>query len=241
MTEPTDYNDIAYSKELAERNMYKGESSVYRDPGQVAEGNIGIDEFTDKILELTSLAWGEDWGTFTLEEPVGNDQENLNAPIITYDIHERVRSESHKSLDPILFDTVKDPDDPGASIKLYRMWFDVEMEFKIYHETNREARMLMEEFETFLFTYKGFFKNMGISDIIFLAETKPMVTTLWQQNLPTRTLRYLVRIERITTIRSSALQKATSVRIDTEQLKKATAQREDSLISNYRGQQRIRD
>lgn len=217
------------------------EHQVIHDPGQMAEGNIGIDEFTDKILELTSLAWGEDWGTFTLEEPVGNEQENLKAPVITYDTHERVRSESHKSLDPILFDSVRDPDDPGASIKLYRMWFDVEMEFKIYHETNREARILMEEFETFLFTYKGFFKNMGISDIIFLAETKPMVTTLWQQNLPTRTLRYLVRIERITTIRSSALQKATSVRIDTEQLKKATAPREDSLISNYRGQQRIRD
>lgn len=217
------------------------EHQVIYDPSQMAEGNIGIDEFTDKVLELTSLAWGEEWGTFTLEEPVGNDQENLKAPIITYDTHERVRSESHKSLDPILFDNVRDPHDPGASIKRYRMWFDVEMEFKIYHETNRDARILMEEFETLLFTYKGYFKNMGISDIIFLAETKPMVTTLWQQELPTRTLRYLVRIERITTIRSSALQKATSVRIDTESLKKATAQKEDSLISNYRGQQRIRD
>ena len=214
---------------------------VHYERGQMASGNMSLDEFTDKVMELLTLAWGEGSVTFTQEEPIGNSTEAMPMPVITYDTPERVRSESHKSLDPILFDSIRDPDDPGATVKRYRMWFDTEMEFKIYHTTNREARILMEEFETFLFTYKGYFKHLGISDIIFLAETKPMVTTAWQKEIPTRTLRYLVRIERITTIRSNALQKATPVRNESAKANQGNLINQNPIIDNYRDQQRIRN
>lgn len=172
-----------------------------------ARGSMDLDKFTDVMKDLLSRAWGENWGTFTLDEPTGTDSEKkaLPLPVITFDSEERTRSASHRSLDPIHYETFRDPTDPRSVVKLYRMWFDVKVVFNIIHDTNREARILMEEFEDFLFTFKGFFKEYGISDMIFEKETKPQVVTKWQNKLSQRTICYLVRIERITTIRSNTL------------------------------------
>lgn len=176
---------------------------------QTYDGSMDFDQFTDRIREMLSSAWGDTWGTFTQHEPndsVGETEQVL-IPVITFDTYERVPSTSHKSPDPILYDTIIDESDGRSTIKLYRQWFDLEAEFKIYHENNRDARILMEDFEGFLFTYKGYFKHLGISDIIFAAELQPKVESRWNKDLSVRTLRYLVRIERILTIRSNTLQK----------------------------------
>lgn len=175
------------------------EESRYDHGMQTARGNIDFEAFTDKMKELLSIAWGEGEITFEHDEPQGNDPEGIVLPIITYDTFERVRSKTHPSLEPIKFSTVQDPDRPDRQIELYRMWFDVETEFKIYHKTNKDARIVLSEFEDFLWRYKSYFKEIGISDIVFLAETKPTVVERYGQRLPERTLRYLIRTERITT------------------------------------------
>lgn len=181
--------------------------AAFRRGIQTAEGSMDFDEFTDHMSDLLSKAWGSDWGTFTQEEPLSNNgSEETPIPVITFDTFERVPSKSHKSPDPILFDKIVDPTDQRRSIKVYRQWFDLEAEFKIYHTSNKEARILMEDLETFLFTYKAYFKNKGISDICFAAELQPKVESRWSKDLATRTLRYLVRIERILTIHSHNLQ-----------------------------------
>jgi hypothetical protein len=178
---------------------------------QFARGSMDIEAFTNAISGLLKKAWGDNWGEFIFDEPVGNEPERTIIPKITFDTYERVRSKTHKSLDPILFDQRRDPDNPDNFIKVYRMWFDVEVDFKIYHNTNREARILMDQFEEFLFLYKGHLKSLGISDIIFLAETKPEVVTKWNKSLCERNLRYLVRIERITTVRSNTFKEINTV------------------------------
>lgn len=178
---------------------------------QFARGSMDIDQFTDAIGTLLRKAWGEQWGEFTFDEPIGNDSERIILPKITFDVFDRIRSKTHKSLDPLLFDQRRDPDNPDSFIKIYRMWFDVELEFKIYHTTNRECKVLMDDFEEFLFIYKQYLKEHGISDIIFLAETRPQVVTRWNKQLSERSLRYLVRTERITTVRSNTLKDITTV------------------------------
>lgn len=170
----------------------------------VASGNIDIEELTDEIDRLLKMSWGEDWGTFQLDEPLGNDPEEISIPIITYDFQERVRSESHRSLDPILFDTIVDTENKQI-VKLYRSWFDISLVFSAYHTSNRECLRLMAELEAFLFAYKGHFKNLGISDLIFQKEVKPTVKTRWSTKVVERQILYLVRIERITKIRSSVI------------------------------------
>lgn len=170
-----------------------------------ARGSMDLDSFTDMMNSLLARAWGENWGSFMIEEPTDDEESPAVFPMITFDTHERVRSKSHPSLDPILYEKIKDPREHQTQMKLYRMWFDVLVDFNIVHESNRNARILMEDFEDFLFTYKGVFKEYGISDMIFEKELKPTVVTRQQTTLSQRTLRYLVRIERITTIRSNTM------------------------------------
>lgn len=212
-----------------------------------SRGSLSYDEFTDKMNELIRLKWGDPKDfveededkppMFIMEEPTANEPTELYLPLITFDVFERIRSKSHKSLDPIFFGTYPDADDPHTIIKLYRMWFDIEMEFKIHHYTNRESAILMEEFEDFLFEYKGYFKEIGLSEMIFLAETKPQVVTKWQRVIPVRTLRYLVRIERITTIRSNKLKE-----LATPGMNGVLSRVEDTpIMHNYKSQLRIED
>lgn len=171
---------------------------------QTAEGSLDYDQFTDEINRLLRLAWGDDWGTFTEDEPTGTDGNDVPVPVITFDLESRKRTKyGVKSLEPVHFDTIPDPENPAHSMKLYRQWFDVEMVFRVFHNTNRAARLLMEEFEDFLFTYKSHLKHIGISELVFQEEKKPTVESRWSQKLAARTLLYLVRIERITTVRSN--------------------------------------
>lgn len=221
--------------------MKKKPRSNGTEPVYTSSGNLDIDEFTEKIVELTTLAWGDCWGTFTMEEPTGNDPENIVVPVITFDTVKRIRSTSHSSLDPVQFETFRDPHDPNVIVKLYRMWFDVEVEFKVHHETNRSARLLMDELEGFLFTYKSYLKELGISDMYFLAEDKPTVVTKWQKSFSQRTLRYLVRIERITTIRSNILHEVIPVRNERGIIKPDPVFDKNPLMANYKDQLRYED
>lgn len=215
---------------------------------QTASGSMDYDTFTDEMSKLLRKAWGDDWGTFTEDEPTGTGGDDVILPVITYDIVERTRTKNGlKSLDPVEFDTIPDPENPKHSVKLYRQWFDVMMEFRVFHNTNREARILMEEFETFVFTYKKYFKNLGISDIIFEKEKPPKVESRWSKDLPTRTLQYFVRIERITTIRSNnfigintAVKDANIMNPPMEGVRETIiGSKMDPMIEQYRSQFRI--
>lgn len=167
---------------------------------------MDFDAFTDRMNELLKRAWGDDWGDFIQSEPTGNNPDKLVLPVIVYDTLRRVPSVSHKSPEPILYDKIRDEDHPTTFLELYRQWFDMEVNFFVYHQTNRDARILMEAFEDFLFEYKDYFKDLGISDIVFQSEEPPQVVTMWGKELPQRNLRYLVRIERIRTKRSNTTQ-----------------------------------
>ncbi|WP_422661751.1 hypothetical protein ACK8P5_25695 (plasmid) [Paenibacillus sp. EC2-1] len=168
-----------------------------------SKGNLDLDGFTNAVSSLLKRAWGEDWGELVHDEPTGNDPDKVTLPKITYDSNSRVRSKTHKALDPIKFNQFREGNE---SVELYRMWFDVLVDFKFYHATNREARLLLEEFEDFIFTYKDHFRDLGVSDIIWEEELPPQVVSRFgAKMLPERTLRYLVRIERITELRSKII------------------------------------
>lgn len=186
-------------------NLTQQEDTLFADT-LVASGNIDVEQLTDEIGRLLKMSWGEDWGSFQLEEPLGNDPEDIPMPIITYDFLDRVRSETHRSLDPILFDSIMDKDN-NQIVKLYRSWFDISLVFSVYHINNRECIHLLSDLEAFLFAYKGHFKNLGISDLIFQKEVQPTVKTKWSKQVVQRQILYLVRIERITQIRSNITNK----------------------------------
>lgn len=203
----------------------------------VASGNLDLESFSDEINRLLKLSWGEDWGEFQLEEPTGNDPEEIKLPIITYDFLERVRSKSHPSLDPVHFDTFVDEENEQL-VKVYRSWFDVEFIFSTYHTSNREALQISSDLEAFLFTYKSHLKRLGLSEIIFQKELRPSVKTKWSKQVVQRQLLYLVRIERITQVRSDVIKDITMR--DTDVVPTSPLFGGSKMLGHYLEQQKIK-
>lgn len=167
----------------------------------------GIDQFTDSVKEVLDAAWDPGWGEFTSEWPTGNDPNVIPLPAITYELFHRVPSKSMKTIKPRNMGYVPDPDVPGGIIWHWSMWFDCLVDFGIWAKTNREAEDLKRRFEDMMMIYAGQFKKQGVSEILFISEMKPTVSTKWRQDIPHRALRYFVRIERIIPVRSDTLQK----------------------------------
>ena len=90
---------------------------------------------------------------------------------------------------------------------IYRQWFDCVVEFDFYGRTSKEARKLLQRFESLLAIYTGYLKRQGISEIIFLKEVSARNSLNFVEQTPMKCLMYWVRFERITPVRQSVINK----------------------------------
>lgn len=176
----------------------------------LAQENIDdIDLFADKIRLVLNAAWGEHWGLFGPELKESENPENIVLPQITYDLLTRVIP-SNAPLKPKLINVVAEivnGKGTGDYYNLYRQWFDCVVEFNIIGKNSLEARKLLKKFETIMSVYIGHFKELGIQEILFLKEIHPTQSSNFKEGMPTKTILYLVKLERITIVKSSTLRK----------------------------------
>lgn len=166
-----------------------------------AKDTADLDKLTDMIYKLLDIAWGDKWGVFSEERPTDNDADNTPLPHITYNLIHRVHTEK-KTVKWQQFASEPDPIHKGETITQYKCWFTCQVDFTVYDDTNRGARLTAQRFEEFMETYIGYFKQEGISEIIFKSEKAPDVSSSYRQDIPYRTLCYEVRIERILAVSS---------------------------------------
>lgn len=171
-----------------------------------ASGNADFETFTDLLSNILKAAWGENWGQFTEEDPIGNTPDAVVLPVITYEVYSRTPSKDVRTHKPKKWDSFSDPDYPDSNIMVYKQWFDYIVDFKVFAKTKKEARQLCEKLEDVLLIYAGLFKDAGVADIIFQMESAPEVINQSRQDIPCRVLRYLVRIERTHMVRTKALE-----------------------------------
>ena len=181
-----------------------------------AQSTADIEKLTDMIHTLLNAVWGSDWGVFSNEDPTDNDSMQAPMPHIVYNLVSR-RITEDKQLKRKQAGTFPDEDHPGHNITKYSMMFDCELEFAIYAQSRIEATRTAQRFEEFMEDYKGYFKEQGISEILFLEESRPDVSTEYRQDIPHRIVTYLVRIERISIVRSVHLKEViATINVDTQ-------------------------
>ena len=170
---------------------------------QKADGNISdIDDF----FELVYFMWNKIYEgecEFVEEQPLQTTPERLTIPKITYELYHRSHTkEMPQGKKPKIWSSKPDPANPDYSITEVSEFFDCNVRFRIYGNTKKQSKEWAKKFEMFMLTYTGLFKQKGTQDIMFLEETEHKVSTTGQQELPHRTLLYLVRIQRMQIIRS---------------------------------------
>lgn len=175
-----------------------------------ADDNIDdVEQFVEILSKLLNAALGSDWGVISPDLTNGEDSSNIMLPQIVVDINNREITEG-MPIKPVLTDSVKevvDGKETGDTLLMYRQWFDCNIEFDFYGRTPKEVRQLMRKFESLLQVYAGYLKRQGISEIIFLKEMSPRVSLNFVENIPMKALVYYIRLERITPIRQSMINK----------------------------------
>jgi hypothetical protein len=178
---------------------------LLRDDQLHAEGNI---RSFDDAMDLVHTIWNKVHPEclLTEEQPLGNDPESINLPHIVYELQSRRHSEHFsESKKPRQLKVYPDPDQPGHNITEASEHFDCYVDFLIFGNGKIDTRKWSEKFEAFVLTYTGYFKQQGVSEILFQEELPREVSSEYRQDLPHRRLRYLVRIQRIQTLRSIRL------------------------------------
>lgn len=171
-----------------------------------AQGNVTLDEFFDKLQEMLRIAWGPTWGEFAEASSTIDPAEDISMPRILYELEERVPAKEYSGLKHRLYSEEPDPEDPAYRISIYRQWFHCTVDFYCIHANRRGARELAEQFEQFLSSWVGYFKDLGISEILFEAEHKPQLAEEHRQRMGVRTLRYRITCMRPLLVRSKALE-----------------------------------
>lgn len=162
-----------------------------------AKGNIDLEGFTDKLKELLDGAWEDDWGTFTMESPTGNDIDSANLPVITFNVVHRTPSKGKIGVKARVMESIEDPENSDYILILHRQWFDCVVEYLTFDCTNRCARHLADRFEMFMETYRGYFKEQGISEMLFQEEVDSKLSSKYKEGVPSNCLRYFMVLERI--------------------------------------------
>lgn len=168
-----------------------------------------LDDFVDTIRRLLDLAWGAKWGEFTEEYTAYGDSENEPLPRIVFRLYSR---KPHDKLSPLKeknFGVIPDPEYPNQYIEIWRKWYDCVIKFYCFDKTNRGARALADKLERFISTYTGFFKERGLSELIFLGEDAPELLDTRHGNKNVRILVYTTRVEEVRIVRSKALEDIT--------------------------------
>lgn len=165
-----------------------------------------LDSFVDTLQKLLNTAWGPDWGEFGEEVTSLNDPENVKLPQIVFHLTQRIPNQQLTPLKKKFHEAFPDPYYPGHNVEVWRKWYDCKVTFYCYARTNREARYVANRFESFLDTYAGYFKEQGLSELIFLGEEEVERTRLSGGLLPVRVLSYLFRIEEVQVVRGKLLE-----------------------------------
>jgi hypothetical protein len=100
------------------------------------------------------------------------------------------------------------------SIQVFGQMFDTLVQFDVWSLTNYEVERMALWFKRFMTKYRKYFKDMGLSEMLFWWRGEDDVTRELKNSLHFRSLVYFIRTEEITTSKDVVLEQ---MKIDIEQ------------------------
>lgn len=171
-------------------------------------------EFIDTIYVLLSAIWeGEDF-RFVMKRPnVHEGIKDVSMPIITYVLKEAkpgvVGQSGTIERKPRERNRYKRPTEDGEPevVQVYGQIIDYYVEFTIYAQNNKEAMERSKDFAEAMDKYKGLLMKEGMQNMWFQREYERSGNEQRRDDMSTRGIDYLVRLENITEVSSSQIEK----------------------------------
>ena len=157
-----------------------------------------FDDFTDHMYVLLNTACGKDWGVFTETSPTSTDSKNSVFPQIVYELKSMVPGQIGKNTHEIKPRFREEQVVDGQKIQYLGQVMDCVVGFYIYGSSNEESENIANQFMDLIDTYKGYFIQKGLKELIFKNRTKFLDTSNTKETTSTRYIEYFVRLEKIT-------------------------------------------
>lgn len=168
-----------------------------------SEGSLDLDGFMDVLYVLMKAAWGPDWGVFSMNKPQLTDGRNVVMPQIVYTIPsiKPGMQGSHQELKPRLREKkmeVSPLTGESGWVEIYGRTLDCRINFIVYGQNNREANLFSKRFRQLIDAFKGYLLEKGVQNIWFIEEDDRNLEENSDEQVSSRMVAYLVRIEELT-------------------------------------------
>lgn len=121
-------------------------------------------------------------------------------PVIMFHLHHRTINNQFKDVKPRYRTTIRHPYMNDEYVELRGQIFDCMVQFEIYAVSQDEADLLVERFDDFMMTYKGYLKYMGVQEILYYQQLRDEVVQDSRYPIACRPLQYKMRFEKITPV-----------------------------------------
>ena len=168
-----------------------------------SEGSLDLDGFMDVLYVLMKAAWGPEWGVFSMNKPQLTDGRNVVMPQIVYTIPsiKPGMQGSHQELKPRLRERkmeVSPLTGESGWVEIYGRTLDCRINFIVYGQNNREANLFSKRFRQLIDAFKGYLLEKGVQNIWFIEEDDRNMEENSDEQVSSRMVAYLVRIEELT-------------------------------------------
>lgn len=168
-----------------------------------SEGSLDLDGFMDVLYVLMKAAWGPEWGVFSMNKPQLTDGRNVVMPQIVYTIPsiKPGMQGSHQELKPRLRERkmeVSPLTGESGWVEIYGRTLDCRINFIVYGQNNREANLFSKRFRQLIDAFKGHLLEKGVQNIWFIEEDDRNLEENSDEQVSSRMVAYLVRIEELT-------------------------------------------
>ena len=179
-----------------------------------SEGSLDLDGFMDVLYVLMKAAWGPEWGVFSMNKPQLTDGRNVVMPQIVYTVPsiKPGMQGSHQELKPRLRERkmeVSPLTGESGWVEIYGRTLDCRINFIVYGQNNREANLFSKRFRQLIDAFKGYLLEKGVQNIWFIEEDDRNLEENSDEQVSSRMVAYLVRIEELTRKELSSIKSIT--------------------------------
>lgn len=167
---------------------------------QTAEKSASLFDFIKMVNKVVSKTMQDLKVEFIPDENkniIVSPDLQLDHPIITYKvIYRKPKGELKPRVRQQIYEKSDDPNDDRLG-EIYGQKFKCLIQFNVFASVYDLAEQVMEEFEEQIFTYTGFFKKNGVSEILFEEQATDSSYDMYRQTISVRNIRYIVEVEKL--------------------------------------------
>lgn len=168
---------------------------------QRADKGASFDDFIDMVRNIVTKTMKKLQVEFIPDDGLRLSMvppEELDHPVIYYKLISRIPRKNEPK--PIFREPIIEKDENNKNVRtgdIYGQIFDCELQFNILASDYSMANKVMDTFEYIMFTYSGYFKQNGVSQIFFVKQFTDETMDIYRQKVSVRSLVYRVSLEKI--------------------------------------------